>query len=1062
MVSRFGKFLFVNFVFLILLTSIFSYSVIAQIPNSDETASFSFDPEIAGLTPNSFWYFFDFNHDSPQENLHEAGLMVQEGDIESAQIALDNFEQAVRKETDTLDSASIEGVTIEAIDSDSHQGAEIIEGMRINVLHYEEIANAIEQTLVEQAESDSITEAQAEFIVEDLTSEINRIGSEVEHRTHELIEVVVDNSDISNSEARLVFEGEIREQVGDRFNEISSITDVFELEEKIAELKAEADKLREEGNLEQATAVDRLLAMAESHGENCLNSEEDNLQIEAVDHLSAAENIVDNLDRYLEKGEFEDDSYKLMPVWPPPTFEEIRGEILDDKESADKIIGDYDKLKEKYADDPAKLAYIDAEKSKAEKVQQIDEGVLDTWYGEFEGLPEEEITGKIHEKINEQDEVLNGHYEPIGLYVLPGDDGKRESIGEEGVDGEQGAEVIDNGRIEMIETIDPETGEIRKEIVGLYKGEEIEDVKEGGAFALGVPYEDPSTGNIITYDPTGYTVLTEAGVTSTFDYPEGYEPSKEYQYNYGDEAYTFMTDEGEVTFSAVGYKVENTEDNIVREESYADVGEIIKFVDGTSIDSEPTGYVFNDDDGKATAYVYNVESGGYQDVLNGKTFMPPITASHAERTIYDSTTNSYKYEYRGEVWSVSTTGQWTSSSGQQINYNMVPAPVGREHEGSWATPSGKQWTYDSTTSTWTETTTRSSYVVAPNNQYRYDGESGRYVDARGNIVSSTAEGNSNPWSFNQGTGRWVSSETGDEYEPNSGNVIRSDGTVVGPENRPAGQGSEGMPCYGCYHDGEEGTSGQGHTYTYDGGHYSSTPGGGYSYYSSSGEYQGPSVATDSQGNAWTRDSSGTWTSSTVAGQYGSYDPATGTYAGDYYTGGGGYDSGGNYVGGEYGNYDSSGSYTGGAYYGEGGSGSSYSGGGYYGGTGSGGSYSGGGGYDSGGNYVGGDYGSYDSSGSYTGGATYGGTTSGSSGSTTGTTSTSGGDSGSTSSGTSGTSGSTGSTSGGDSGSTSSGTSSGGDSGGGTTGAIISETESASQNPIVIFFKKVGCLFSSSC
>ena len=1014
-VSRFEKILFANFIFLILLTSIFSYSVIAQIPNSDETASFSFDPEIAGLTPNSFWYFLDFNHDSPEENLHEAGLMMQEGDIESAQIALDNFEQALELEATVLETASIEGVTLEAINSDSHQGAEIIEGMRINVLHYEEIANAIEQTLVEQAESDIITETQAESIVEDLSSEINRIGSEVEHRTHELINVVVDNSDISNSEARLVFEGEIREQVGDRFNEISSITDVFELEEKIAELKAEADKLREEGNLEQATAVDRLLAMAESHGENCLNSEEDNLQIEAVDHLSAAENIVDNLDRYLEKGEFEDDSYKLMPVWPPPTIDEIREEILDDKESADKVIGDYDKLKEKYANDPAKLTYIDAEKSKAEKVQQIDVGVLDTWYSEFEGLSEEEISARIHEKVNEQDEVLDGHYEPIGLYILPGDDGKLDSNGEEGVDGEQGTKVIDNGRIEMIETIDPDTGEIRKEIVGRYKGEEIEDVKEGGAFALGVPYEDPSTGNIITYDSAGYTVVTEAGVTSTFDYPEGYEPSKEYQYNYGDEAYTFMTDEGEVTFSAIGYKVENTEDNIVREESYADVGEIIKFVDGTSIDSEPTGYVFNDDDGKATAYVYNVESGGYQDVLNGKTFMPPITASHAERTIYDSTTNSYKYEYGGEIWSVSSTGQWTSTSGQQINFNMVPAPVGREQEGSWATPSGKQWTYDSTTSTWTETTTQSSYVVAPNNQYRYDGESGRYVDTRGNIVSSAAEGNSNPWSFNQGTGRWVSSETGDEYEPDSGNIIRSDGTVVGPENRPAGQGSEGVPCYGCYYGDEEGTSGQGHTYTYDGGHYSSTPGGGYSYYSSSGEYQGPSVATDSQGNAWTRDSSGSWTSSTVAGQYGSYDPATGTYAGDYYTGGGGYDSGGNYVGGEYGNYDSGGSYTGGAYYGD---------------SGSGGSYTGGGGYDS--------------SGSYTGGTTSG-TTGGESGTTSGSTSTSGGDSG-------------GSTGGGDSG----GSSSGGDSGGGTTGAIISETESASQNPIVIFFRKIGCLFSRSC
>ena len=930
-------FVFVATIFL--LVSLFSAGNYAQEQTAD-AEGVSFSSDIAGITPDSFWYFLDFTH-TAEEAIHEAGLMAEAGDYSSYLKAFENFNEEIIKETTTIESASLDGVTIENFET--HEGAQTLETTQINLLTYEEYADAIEEILQAQVESGGMTETQAETAVEDLNEDINDAGSVVEERTQELIHETAANSDVSDAEVELVFEDNIREQVGDRFEEIASIDDVLELEVKIAELRAEADRLKEEGDLEQATAVERLLTLAESHGENCLNSEENNLETEGFNHLNAAENLVDNVERFLE-GDIEL-ADKDMPVFF--TEEDIRNEIADDKESADKLIENYESLKEKYADNPERLSYIEEEKERAEQVQKLsqklyDGGVINNWFEELRagGLSEDEVIAEVHERFVGEYEVLNGHYEPPGLYVLPGDE-------KQGTEEEPEAEVIGIGKIEVVETIDPETGEVKKEIIGWRDGVPVQEIDEGGGFAYDVSYTDPFTGNTYSFGSDSYNIITEAGVTHTFDYPEGYIPSPQYNYNYGDEAFTFTTESGDaIIYSATGYEVRDQEtEEALAGEAYTQ--EAVNFADGSSIDNEPTGFVFNDNDGEAIIYSYNPEFGTYQDIANGKVYVPPTSASHTKGAVYDPVGNTYKYNYGGVEWSSSGDGRWISSTGEQVNLPTTPAPVGYEGRGTYETSSGKYWVYDSTANKWTETTTQDSYVVAPNNQYRYDEEGSRYVDSHGNWFDSAGEGaGGTPWSYDTSSNQWVSSETGDKYDPSSGIITHPDGTVYS-----SGEGNEGPPCYGCYNQGGEGTSGP-RNLAQEGGHYEQTPGGGYSYYSSTEGYQGPTVTTDSQGNTWTRGTDGTWTSPTT-GQYGSYDPATGTYAGDYYTGGGGYDSSGNYVGGEYGNYDSSGSYTGGAYYG----GSSPEGGAYTGGDS--GTYGGGtttGGGDTGGSTGGGDTG----------------------------------------------------------------------------------------------------------
>ncbi len=1108
----------------ILFISTFSVGVYAEEHNADTETPVTFSTDVAGITPDSFWYFLDFTH-TTEETIHEMGLMAEAGDYDSYRQALENFNEEVAEEAATLESASLEGVTLEAIESDSHEGANTVVETQINVLTYEEYADAIEEIFETQVESGDASEEEVEELIQDLNAPVNTLGGEVEHATQELYDTAGDNSGVSEQEVVLVYEDNIREQVGDRFNEISSIQNVVELDAKIAELEQEIANRETEGDTEGVAEVRSLLDLARSHGENCLNSEENNFDIEGVNHINAGEDIVNNVESYIN-GELSEEEYqKFITLYSPPAEEDIREEIEDNNEDATRFIENYEGLKEKYSSDLEKLAYIEQEKTRSERVQELteklsDEGVIDNWFEEFatEGLGEGEIAEKVYERWVDRYELINGHYTPPGTIVLPGDDAETETQGEETI-----GEEIPIGRIERVERIDAETGKVIIEYVGFRDGEfiEHENLEEGGGFALGVPYE--YDGVAYTYGVAGYSVEAD-GVVYTYSYPtEGYNPAD--YYNYGDEVTTFTTENGDViTYSATGYEIKSSEGDVISEDAYT--VETVTFADGSSLDNEATGFVFNDNEGKAYVYSYNTEIRSYSDTTTGKVYVPPTPTSHTESTVYDSTTGVYKYNYAGVEWTTDGSGTWTSAAGQRVSLSTVPAPVGYENVGTWTTPSGKIWTYDSSTNKWTETTSGSSYVPAPNNWYRYEERTGRYIDNYGKRFDSSGGESSyiTPWSYNSASRQWVSSETGDTYDPSTGIITHPDRTTF-TETENTGE----PPCYGCYYGGGQGTSGP-YTYTYDyGSHYERTPQGSYSYYNSRGDYIGPSSTTDAYGNIWSRNDDGSWSSSTGqtyspggyytgAGSYtgaaigtivvgddgqtytvtndrgwtdsqgnavsppivgGMQQPSSAVGGGYYgYTGGGGYDPaaaaagwpGGAYPGGV---APYSGPYTGpvggepyssypGGYYGTNDpAGPNYNPaatatagypatGGYY--------YTGGGGYDSQGNYVGGEYGGYDS-GAYTSEESY------SYDSSTGTyTSSGGGDTstgGTYDSGGS-TGGGTGSTGGDSGGSTGGGGGDGGGGdggGGGSTGAVIAEGNTElSENFISKFFEWVKNIF----
>ncbi len=910
-----NKFIFskttASFLIFLMLFSLFSVGVYAQ-DVADAIATdgeeFVFDPEIAGITPDDWYYFLDFTH-TPEECLNEAGLMIQNGDYESYRIAIENFHNAVADETITIEGVNFDGVTLESVADGSHESVQAVTDAQESVLTHEEYANAIELILEERVVGGTITESEADSLIDDVNAPINEEGATLEDRTYDLVHEVAENSDISTAEVEIVYEDSFREQYGDRFDEVASINDVLELETKIAELRDEADALRESGDEEAAVAVDQLLTLAESHKEHCLESGEGNFAVQKLNHLNNAENIVDNIEDYLD-GEVQLDGISVSPY----NEQDIREEIAVEGESAAKFIEDYESLKEEYADNVKRLVWIEQERKRSENIQELatklsDGGVMDSWFEELrvEGVSEEDIIARVHERYVNEYESVNGHYQPVGLYVLPGDDGLANSDGET-----ENTEVVPLGTIEVVESIDSVTGEITKKIYGWYDGVQVEDVKEGGGYPLGVPVEY-SDGHVVTFSSTGYIITTSAGVQVQVDYPTGYVPSPNYVYENGDERFTYQTEDGKVTYSATGYQVTDSDtDEIVVEAPYSE--ERTSFAGGGYTDLEPTGIVFNNAEGEATVWNYNVEHENYYDPLTGKVSVPDIS-DHTESTNYNPTTGYYEYEYGGEVWGCGSDGggNWRDPNGRTVQVKVLDAPVGHEESGTYTTPDGETWTY--TEGTWTESVSGRTWISSPNNYLTPT--TGGYIDSHGNFIDFSGRGAADNgydiWSYDSTSGEWTSSETGDRYNHETGSITHPDGTVSAP-----GSGE----CYGCSYSGD-GNSGP-TTYTYGdyGAYYQQRPDGSYGYVNSEGEYYGSTSVTDQRGNTWVRGDDDTWTSSELPGtiyssggqygDYGTYEYSDGDNTYGYSSGDNVFNEYGAYVGSGYGNYDSSGTYTGGA------------------------------------------------------------------------------------------------------------------------------------------------------
>ncbi len=630
-------------------------------------------------------------------------------------------------------------------------------------------------------------------------------------------------------------------------------------------------------------------------------------------------------------------------------------------------------------------------------------------------------------------------------------------------------------------------GDIEGGVVGIDDGsvlldEEELDSQEMGGFFLDQKYYDFVTGNTYTFTENGYTYMDFLGEEHEVLYDESFVPSEEvegFQDGTEEYEYTLIQDGQELTYSytVTGYSVTDDEGELVDSGVY-DEGTYETVGGDAEVAIDTFGFEIDPVEGDSVIYEYSPEFKNYVSV-NGQVYVPSQGASYHSNSV-EYKNGAYGYTSGSERWAYdSAAGVWTSTKGEVYTpYVMSVAPAGYENYGRYESDSGKVWNYDSFRGewrsdvgdawayyggegTWKNTETGVAYNPSLSYQtYNYNsaGSSGR--DA---YQSYTGYGDTT-WSFDEETNAWVSTSGQNYYVPDYRTYDMGYKSAA-----ETGGSTDGYSYnyYGYHTDYSASGSGSssGSQWSYDsatGGWKSST---GETYYTPvSTNYYSPTYTAgtgtaDSSGNIWNYDSSkGQWVSPTGE----AYTPTYSTYSSGSYTGGGGYDSSGKYVGGEYGGYDSSGAYVGGATYYSSSSSGSYPG--YYGGTydSATGTYSGATGCSGGGCYTDGSYssdGTYTYTGDYSTTATGGGTgstaygspaqsggyssgsysTSGDSGTSyssgsystsgdSGSSYSSGGDSGSSSSSSSGDSSGSSSSSGGDSGSSSS----GGDSGASST------------------------------
>ena len=857
----------------ILWLSVFSVGVYGA--EGDEVIGVEFSKDIAGLTPSSPWYLFDttFTGSSAEEYLHETGIEVQQGNIEAAQKAIDNFNKEIAVYKDRVGSANLEGVTLETLSS--HEGVRELYDAQVDLLDYQLYINEIEETLDEQVESGEIEANEveaAELVIESAEEAVADTGAEIEGARLEVIEEVEDNSGVSGFvaesefEAGLVGEAEARFPEGDsRFSRISGTTSVNDLRDEITRLQGELADAEEAGDSGETTAVRQLLEMAWSHGTKCLNAPEEELGLTGFGHLNAAEQLVDNAERLLE-GEVQvsELAEEGLPV-EPPTLEELQAEAEEEKADAEKFIEGYEALKDKYTDDPEKLAAVEAGNVRALKAQELgkqlyDNGVMEKWTAELteEGLTGRNLEEAIHEKwTDEWNRVYGEEYFPLGLYT-PGEE----------------TEVVGMGRVYQ----NPDSGKIE----GWYGGKQI-GLEVGGGIVQDYAYTDSETGFDYSFGSTGYSYTTPAGVTYAVPYaiPEGedsFAPAN--QFEAGDEKYTYSTEDGgEITYTSTGYYVTDAEGETVAEEAYDQqdryvyLGPVDKAGFGGTLDIEPTGVVVTNSDGEATIWeatpeltAIETQDDGtedkivtYYDPVDGKVFSVDV-APHEDVQYKEGTT--YEYYYGGETWTYDSEGKsWTSASGANIKISGAPAPVGLESQQEVRTSEGV-WRYDSASDSWTSS---SGVKVYPSPNMRYRPAEGGYYGARGEFYRASGDYavtdsySGNAWAYDSATGAWKSSQTGDVYNPKDGTVTRADGTVASPEDRRPGEGRN--IAWGYYED----SSGTGNAYQYGGygGHYTYDPARStYSYVNPGNYYYGGFTPGDSQkdayGNSWILGSDGTW------------------------------------------------------------------------------------------------------------------------------------------------------------------------------------------------------------
>jgi len=981
-----------------------------------------------------------------RERIAEVNYLIVNEKYERALTAAEEVKDTI-KNYDSHVAEFSEGFSSDELLFSSFEGEQV--GALDKIIEYKQRMSeldrqvlAVQSELITKVDGGLIEDGTAALLVNNLREGTSQFGTSLNREQDELISKTAEASGVSEFEIEFAVEVKEGEVLGDAYREKVNQDEFVALENTMEEIKKDIEVAKAEGK--DTSSAERILENAELHFFKSRDSLENEKIGEAYGQFVSAEHLVLNADRYLkEPGEISEEELNSLTNTPEEVLAE---ENRESRDFVDSYAEFKDNLIEKY---PDKVDLIEKEYERAREIQDLGSKMefrMKELYNTYSDLSEEDRNAKMHDFITSEYQLAYGkEYVPPGTYISFGDLGKEVEGELVGVDDGsvilrsdvEGSEteklgVIGIGKIDVVEEINPTTGEVEKKVIGWYDGKPVQDLKAGGGFVLGYPYKD-SGGFSYQYGIEGgnyyYEYTSPGGYHDKVSMPYNYDPTL--TFDRGDEIHTIVyeNDDGEevkTELSATGYQIESEEGKSLVDGAYQEGKYAVAGGGEVSIDAA-IGYTYESSEGKAVVWTRNPEYNNYYDSTTGMTIVPSVPSIHHENTRYVDSNKMYSYVNNGKEYNYNPSdNSWTLPNQQKIYPAMAPAPVGyedRAKEGNnYVTPGGETWKFEE--GAWksydSSGEVQKSYTPSPNNYYSY--ASGRgYVGSYGMAYEdggSVADPSGKRWTLDSATGVWSSGV--ESYNPTTGAYSGGDSATGGSVavGGGSGSGAYGSPAvsggYGYYYD----SSGNSQTYTHSGGYYTQTPSGNYNYFNP--EYKvenGVASQKDMNGNTWQQDSTtGTWscsgcssgstaTGGQTAGNYygggagysyaapgggygssaygspavsGGYDSASGTYTGGYYTGGGGYDSSGSYVGGEYGGYDSSGSYTGGTYYG---SGDSYSGG------------------------------SYDSSGSYSG------SYSGDSGSYSGSTSTS--------------SGSTGDSSGGS-------TSSGGDSGGGTTGAVISE------------------------
>ncbi|MEK7535545.1 MAG: hypothetical protein AAB590_00830, partial [Patescibacteria group bacterium] len=374
-----------------------------------------FSEDIAGVGPNDgpffYWLSRVFSGESLGEYYHEAGISIQEGDVEAAEYALEGLSDALAEAETEIEGSSgynIEGLTLDTF-TQSSVASELADDFG-EALVYTEYIDNLQIVLEGQVDSGVVDVVEVETVLGNAQRAVSEVSGAVEERRIEVIEGVARASDASTFEVGNEFRDFAYERdpsLQDRFQRIANTQTVQEVRDEIESLYEEANQLEESGDSQRASSIRSLIETALSHATECLHASQDELDgLEGFGHIGEAQQLVDNAQLLVEGAEVSDLDLEVLNDVEPPTAEELQVATQREIEIADAVIDDYADLTEEYADDPVQLAALDAERERALRAQQLGQqlyanGVMEQWITE---LTEQGLTGA------DIDEVIHGRW----------------------------------------------------------------------------------------------------------------------------------------------------------------------------------------------------------------------------------------------------------------------------------------------------------------------------------------------------------------------------------------------------------------------------------------------------------------------------------------------------------------------------------------------------------------------------------------------------------------------------------------------------------------------------